>query len=77
MSWDISKYKTEPWHSVSFKGACVPSEASDQPAHLIRAFAGHYVGRQGTKASVGSKGSDLSLRRMHMQPNRKWSAPVH
>ena len=45
-------------HSISYKIARVPSEASDQTAHprsLIRVFAGHYVGSQESKASSGGQ----------------------
>ena len=60
----ISAYKTdmgtsanltfEAELSVSYNNTSAPSEDSDQPAHLrslIKVFAGHFVGRQGSKAS--------------------------
>ena len=31
----------EPWHEISNNVVCGTSKASDQPAHMIRAFASH------------------------------------
>ena len=49
-------FSNEPVRSISCKTACVPSEDSDQPSHpssLIRVFARHSLGSQGSKASSG------------------------
>ena len=46
-------------HSITYKIACASTDGSDQSAHLrslIRVFAGHSVGRKGSKASSGGQG---------------------
>ena len=50
--------ESEPGHCISYKIKCAPSEDPDQPAHtrsLIRNFAVHSVGSQGSKASSGGQ----------------------
>ena len=45
-------------HNIQHEITCAPSEDSDQPAHprrLIRVFAGHYGGSQGSKTSSGGQ----------------------
>ena len=80
----------EPGDRISYKIVCAPSDDSDQPVHsrsLIRVFAGHSVGSQGSKVSSGGQRTewsdcadgqaDLCLRMSHMQSCKKCNGPAH
>ena len=82
-------YNSEPGNSISYKIISPPREDSDQPAHprsLIRDFAGHFVGNQGSTVSSGEQRrlwsacanaqAVLSLRSAHMRSCWKCCFPA-
>ena len=65
---------------MSYKIASVPSEDSDQPAHLrslIRAFTGHSMGSQGSKPSSGGQRRLISFYWVHAKFCRTLRKPAY